>query len=361
MKICVIANDFSFDPLGGRNIALRRIMEGVTSLNPDMEFHVITRSAGMKYERKGNIFSYRLENFKRNARDMVISLDEKVGFDVIHGFDMYPDGYIAVSAAAAIGKPCIAGIRETYILNIGKLVLGYIAKNADFVVSVDRKSMESFKRITGRSDGVLCISNSIRPPGRKEAKKSGEFVIGNVAYLGDKRKAKCWNHLLEEFGKIREEAPESMLVLVGSSDTRKDSGIIKLVRMMGLEDCVTVKGIMKHEDVIETMRGFDIYVSPSAFEGMPNTVLEAMALGKPVVATGSGGVPEIIKDGYNGMLVRELSPGGIHDRVISLHRDADLRKRLGANAYRTITRKFNPKKESMSWYALYKTLCKESR
>ena len=105
---------------------------------------------------------------------------------------------------------------------------------------------------------------------------------------------------------------------------------------------------------MEAMQDFDVYISPSIFEGMPNAILEAMILKKPIIATNSGGVPEIIKDGYNGLLVKEFSSDEIYEKVVSLYKNKEGRRRLGINAYNTAIKKFSPETETEEWYKIYK-------
>jgi glycosyltransferase involved in cell wall biosynthesis len=357
MKICIISSDFNFEPLGGRNVTLKRLMEGIVEKYPGTEFHVLTRKGRKRIEKRGNIFSYRLEKFEKNAKETARILDKRINFDMIHGFDVYPDGYLTVSISYSLKKPCIVGLRGVYILKAGELILKYVAKRADYVVAVDKKSMELFRKITGRKGNICSINNSIKPfsiPKRKKRDKN--FIIGNVTYLGDVRKTKGWDYLLDAFKRIRKEIPLSKLVLIGSSDTSKTSKIGKSIEEKGIENDVLLKGVMTHEKTLEEVADFDVYVSPSTFEGMPNAVLEAMILKKPVIATESGGVPEIIKDEYNGLLVREFSPDEIYEKLMMLYRNKDYGKMLGKNACKMVAEEFSPEKEIEAWYKLYKRL-----
>lgn len=356
MKICVISCDFSFEPLGGRNVALKRIMQGICEKFPETEFHVITEKGRMGFEKRDGIFSYRLGRLEKNARGMVKRLDKKMDFDIIHGFDIHPDGHLAASIASLLKKPCIVGLRGVYILKAGALVMKYVAKKANYIVAVDHKSMELFKRVTKRKKNVISIRNAIKPFKVQKKRKSKHFIIGNVTYLGDIRKTKGWDYLLDAFRKIRKDMPDSRLVLIGASDTSKTSKIRELLKYKGIEKDVVLKGVMKHENVLKAMQDFDVYVSPSTFDGMPNAVLEVMTLKKPVIATNSGGVPEIIRNGYNGLIVNEFSPDEIHEKMLSLHRNAGERKRIGLNAFNTIKREFDPERETEKWYKLYKKL-----
>ena len=82
------------------------------------------------------------------------------------------------------------------------------------------------------------------------------------------------------------------------------------------------------------MGAFDVFVLSSRHEGLPISLLEAMAVGRPVVATRAGGIPEVLTDGRDGLVVPSGDPMALADAVLRLLRDAALRERLGLAARR---------------------------
>jgi glycosyltransferase involved in cell wall biosynthesis len=100
-------------------------------------------------------------------------------------------------------------------------------------------------------------------------------------------------------------------------------------------DAVSFLGHVPYGDMPAFLRGADALVLPSRSESMPYAVLEAMACGLPVVATSVGGIPEIIDDGRNGLLVPPNSPERLADGLLALAGDEGLRARLGGEARRT--------------------------
>ena len=81
--------------------------------------------------------------------------------------------------------------------------------------------------------------------------------------------------------------------------------------------------------------GADIFALPSLWEGLPNAMLEAMAVGLPVTATSVGGVPEVVWPGENGILVPPADPQALADALSMLLDDENTRKRLGEGAKNT--------------------------
>jgi glycosyltransferase involved in cell wall biosynthesis len=101
----------------------------------------------------------------------------------------------------------------------------------------------------------------------------------------------------------------------------------RLVRNLGLENQVHFAGFQ--ESVFPYLAAMDVYVHPTLMEGFGIAVLEAMALRKPVVATTTGGLPEIVQDGETGLLVPPGDPDALAKVVSLLLRDSDHRMALG--------------------------------
>ena len=112
-----------------------------------------------------------------------------------------------------------------------------------------------------------------------------------------------------------------------------------LARTLGVERLVHFLG--HRSDVPELLAAMDVFVLPSHSEGMPNALLEAMAAGKPVVATRVGGSAEVIRDGKNGLLVAPQDPGGLAAAIARLRADPALAGLLGAAARRDIASKYS--------------------
>ena len=97
----------------------------------------------------------------------------------------------------------------------------------------------------------------------------------------------------------------------------------------------------------------DIYVQPSHFEGVPNSVLEAMAAGLPVVATKVGGVPEIVKDGETGLLVPLNDQASLTRAMEFVIGDLEKGKQMGTCGRRRVTSLFSVEKMVKEYETLY--------
>lgn len=126
-----------------------------------------------------------------------------------------------------------------------------------------------------------------------------------------------------------------VLELVG---TGKEEELLRLmVNNRGLSKHVHFLGYVSHgPELFSRYRGSDIFVLPSLTEGQPQTLLEAMAFGVPIVATRVGGIPHLIQDGENGLLINPFSSRAISEAVKRLIGDSRLRRRLVSNGLSTV-------------------------
>jgi glycosyltransferase involved in cell wall biosynthesis len=186
------------------------------------------------------------------------------------------------------------------------------------------------------SNVIETIYNSVYVPDGNvsdEGSFSGQPVIGTVGHL---HPDKGYATLIESTPAILAQLPKARVVIVGEG--RERTRLQRLVGELGVSDHIFFLG--ERLDVPNLLRQFDIFVFPSLREGMPNALLEAMAIGLPVVASAVGGILEVVSDGVNGLLVPPASPMSLADATVRLWCDVGLRKDLGAAARQHIAEKF---------------------
>jgi glycosyltransferase involved in cell wall biosynthesis len=144
-------------------------------------------------------------------------------------------------------------------------------------------------------------------------------------------------HLIRAVGDlVANENTEISLDVVGEGE--EEEGLRREVMRLGLNEYVNFWGYMDYGDKLLSMyRTCDIYILPSLTEGWPQTLFEAMACGVPVIATRVGGIPHLIDDGNNGLLVNPGSSCEISNAVRRLMNDCELRRRLVKNGFDTVT------------------------
>ena len=142
--------------------------------------------------------------------------------------------------------------------------------------------------------------------------------------------------LLKAAGKIQEVIPDVKIVIVGGGPWQ--DRLNRLNQELQHSDCVRILG--ERSDAYDLLALFDVFVLPSLWEGLPYVLLEAAALGKPVVATDVDGPRELIKNGETGLLVPSSDPASLAQAVITLLRDREKASKLGANFKRDLSQKY---------------------
>lgn len=160
--------------------------------------------------------------------------------------------------------------------------------------------------------------------------------------------------LLDAFRRASETRPQLTLDVVGGGPLL--AGAVQFVRAFHLESRVTLHGAQPTATVQQLMGDADIFLQHSVEdsdgdeEGLPNSILEAMAAGLPVVSTHHAGIPEAVDDGVTGYLVRERDSIGMAGRIVALADDARLRSSMGRAGWQYVS-------GSHSWAAERSAIC----
>jgi glycosyltransferase involved in cell wall biosynthesis len=142
-------------------------------------------------------------------------------------------------------------------------------------------------------------------------------------------------YLAEAFKLVAKKVSEARLTVAGSSAPAEQ---VKEMFATEVRDRVSVIPVVKREDVLALYAGHDIFVFPSLVEGMPLTLLEAMATGMPVVTTNTCGMADVVENHVNGLLVPATNAEQLAAGIERLCQSADLRKRLGLAGQETMRR-----------------------
>jgi glycosyltransferase involved in cell wall biosynthesis len=144
--------------------------------------------------------------------------------------------------------------------------------------------------------------------------------------------------LIKAFAKAHELNPNLKLLLVGDGEQKSEA--LQLVKTLGLSENILFQSF--RQDVPDVLAAADIFVLPSLWEGLPIGLLEAMAMGKAIIATNVDGTSEVIHDGTNGLLIAvdELE-NNLVDSILKLSADKELQNVLGRNARQTISLKYS--------------------
>jgi glycosyltransferase involved in cell wall biosynthesis len=163
-------------------------------------------------------------------------------------------------------------------------------------------------------------------------------------------------HLIDAMPAIRHEFPSALLFFVGDGDER--APLEARAAELGVADGLRCAGALP--GLKTAIAACDVIVQPSLNEGMGRTVIEALAMGRPVVASRVGGLPELIDHGRNGLLVVPASPSALADAVGALLRDPARRRRMGEAARRSVDDRFSVQAMVEAIETLYVALAGQS-
>jgi L-malate glycosyltransferase len=147
-------------------------------------------------------------------------------------------------------------------------------------------------------------------------------VVGNIAALVPHKGQK---HLVEAAALVVRKVPDARFAIAGEGELRES--LERQIREHHLEKHVFLLGF--RPDVLSLLKAFDVFVMSSVMEGLGTSLLDAMAAGKPIVATRAGGIPEVIADGETGLLVEPRDHHAMADAIVRLLEDEALRRRMG--------------------------------
>lgn len=174
----------------------------------------------------------------------------------------------------------------------------------------------------------------------------GAVVFGTVARLVP---IKDLGTLIDAFVSVRVALPEARLVIVGDGPER--ARLVALASRLGIDDGVRFLGL--RHDARDLMAGFDVYVNCSLNEGISLTILEAMAGLLPIVATDVGGNPEIVIDGWTGVLVPPRDPAALARALRGLAASPDQRRAMGMAGRARVAREFSLERMVARYLAAY--------
>ncbi len=239
-----------------------------------------------------------------------------------------------------------------------RLAYQFVAKHSLRMVAVSediRRFM--IEQVSVRSRYLITIYNGIDPKVycttedgiqiKKELKIADAAPV--IGTIGNLYPVKGHTYLLKAAVQVVRNYPEAVFLFIGRGNLLNQlqeeagrGGIAKNVRFLGFR-----------EDIAAFLQTMDIFVLPSLSEGLPLSLLEAMAAGKPAVATNVGGNPEVMLDGETGFLVPPKDPESLASRIILLLKDKLLAQKFGANGQQRVYEKFSLERMVNAYQQIY--------
>ena len=279
-----------------------------------------------------NYYTLPLDTFRRRKGDLAFKRVDKfiqnkeIKFDLIHAHFTYPFGYIGVKLKEKSGKRLVITAHGYDIYGLPftnkywENKIAYTLNNADRVITVSKSNLDCIQKLKTSTNTKIIPngydSNLFKPMDKAECRNkvglsSDKKVILTV---GNLVKIKGHKYLIEAMKEIVKKRRDVLCLIIGSGNlkTRLENQIKKLE----MAEFVKLLGGIPHNEIAFWMNACDLFVLPSLSESFGVVQVEAMACGKPIVATYNGGSEEIITSEDYGYLVETGNPERLAEKIL---------------------------------------------
>jgi N-acetyl-alpha-D-glucosaminyl L-malate synthase BshA len=281
--------------------------------------------------------------------------------DLIHVHYSIPHSTAAYLSREMTGKPYAVTLHGSDVTILGSdpaymPVNAHSVERADAITAVSAFLAREARDRLGIRKEIRVIPNFVDSdafsPAPCEVLERDAGRDLTVIHVSNFRPIKRIQDLVNAMKIVVKQAPGARLVLVGDGPERHM--VEGLVERLDLKGSVLLTGY--RSDVPQLLRCGDVVVLCSETESSPLTLLEGMSCGLPVVATGVGGIPEIVEDGVNGLLVPPKHPEAIAEKILELNADGSLRARLGEAARRTVLERYTAERVVSQYEKVYEEI-----
>jgi glycosyltransferase involved in cell wall biosynthesis len=345
----------------------------------DLELHLVSVSKTMDKSEvlvDGNLTIHRLKSLKLPMTVTGISLDpinivrkvNEINPDIVHG-QMLGAPYGFATALLSGKYPSILTIHTT-IAQLSKtartlrerihdLIWNFLEnwelKRIPWIIVVSPHLVGELQRMGARN--IAVISNGIDPTWFE---LPNENIDGRILFTGRIVPIKGIENLIRALKIVVERKHNVELHIVGNA---QDLGYLerlkKEARELGVDYLITYTGGLYGNDLLREYAECSIFVLPSLYESSPIVLLEAMAVGKPIIATNVGGIPFLVEDGSNGFLVESGNVDHLAEKILNLVQDDRLREKMG-NRGREKARNFTWDRIAAQTFNIYKEIYENS-
>jgi glycosyltransferase involved in cell wall biosynthesis len=316
-----------------------------------------------------------LANHKADPRLLLrlVTLIRQEGYDVLDSQNIQSK-FWANLAALMTGTSLVSTLNSWYASEHGKTSLkGRIYTSLellsnhslDLYITVSEKDRQSLLKAGLPEEKVELIYNAvdinfstIRGDSewlRQKFDLPPDSVIGTA--VGRLVPVKGYDVLVRAMESVASQVPQLFCLIVGEGESKED--LAAQIRRAGLESRVRLVGYYDRENALSILKSSDIFVMPSRYEGTPIALLEAAALARPILASNTGGIPELVQHEEHAFLVPPGDPTALGQGLMKLTLDREYATLLGQTAQQRIQQKFNLAAQlDSTWQAYQKALNK---
>jgi len=283
----------------------------------------------------------------------------------LHAHFCHTSTSVAMVASRLCGIPFsfTAHAKDIYVgqLNPGD-ILQTKMRRAKFVVTCTRANSAYLQEISRDSAPVYTIYHGLDTrrfdPSEREKQRKGKPENPLILSVGRFVEKKGFTFLVEACRLLKDRGYDFRCMLIGGADSYQNK-VEALIRELHLEETVLIRGAVTQEELKQLYEQGTAFVLPCQIvengdrDGIPNVLVEAMAMELPVVSTDVSGIPELIDHGVNGLLVPQKNAAALADAIEMLLQSPSLRRQLGEAAREKVCRSFNAEDRIIELHDLF--------
>jgi teichuronic acid biosynthesis glycosyltransferase TuaC len=300
-------------------------------------------------------------------------LIQKNSIDLLLGYNLIPEGIVATRLAKMFRLPVAYWAIGSDVNNFSTYdrLSRYLAKKSigqSNLVITESKDLEDKVRLLYKKPANvktfykgIDVDNFTNLPHRHKLKQRYNLSKNKryILFAGRIMRSKGIYELAEAFIAVSKKYSDFELILLGEEIER--CSFPGMFKKAGIEEKVHFKGMVPYKEVAYYMRSSDLFVFPSWAEGVPNVVMEAMAIGLPVVASNADGIPEVLINGVTGLSVPARNVEKLAEAILQMIENKTLRESCIENAKKMIHERFNVKKNSSVLKSILRELVDAAR
>jgi len=297
-----------------------------------------------------------------------VKICKNENIDIIHANHIY-EGISGLFSSYVIDKPLIITFHGEgnpgAVWELKKIIRYFVALKCTKIILLNKRQMSLFQNY-GFTQKILQLPTGVDIDefnkleiNRNKVKESlgiskDEKLILTISFLNQRKNVEL---LLNAFAIMSHDNDNCKLLVVGGGPSY--DRLLKLSEQLNIRENVIFTGrVMGRGKIIQFLQSADVFVLTSLEEGLPLVVLEAMAAKLPVVTTPAGGLPELIKNNYNGILV-DYDPLEVANAIKKVLDDAPFKGRLIENAYSCVSSEYSYDLIALNLETLYRSVIDE--
>lgn len=376
MRIAFLTEKYPPD-VGGLAASAARLVEMLTRFG--VEVHIFTPAVGfspgqISSTRHDQLCLHRFGIYRRTDDSLafwsntVIAQHQQSPFDLIHAYFITQAGFVAAYSGCFLGLPVIVSARgndlDRSVFDPGKAAHVIFTLSRAHIVTTNCGELSKKARTLVPDCQVEIIPNGVdcqlfqsAPKDEIFARSLGVDGVPVLGFVGEARSKKGLASLLLAY-KIISQQKKAALLLVGGVREGEDKEMFTVFRKQNPDLMIELVPYRPLEDLPRYYSLMDILLMPSLRDGLPNTLLEAMACERAVIASRVGGMIDVIRDNENGILVPPANIDMLVAGVLDLLNNDEKRLQLGRSARLTVLSNYTLEQELNANLMLYHRLIK---